>query len=275
MIESLLNPGIVLKKPYKSMIAGIIFSLVSGMITLYIQEPGPGSGFLFVAFISIAAAPFFVHVLRIEEEEEKEKAGNFFTRHLDIVTVYAWLFLGIVIGSSLMYVLTPDAVAEKMFHEQLKDLKYRGAISASAVRGASFTSIFVNNSYVLIIAFVTSFMLGAGAIFLVSWNASVLGVLAGKIAENPGAFGLPSLGSMIGNYLLSLPFLLITILPHGILEFTAYFLGAVAGGILSAAIVRESVKGVLKYKQIVIDALAYLGLSFALLFLGAIVETIA
>ncbi len=274
MIESLLNPKIVIKRPYKSMIAGIVFSLVAGIISLYIQEPGPGSGFLFVSFISIAAAPFFVNVLRIEEEEEKEEKGNFFTRHLDIMIIYAWLFLGIVIGSSIFYILLPEGTASSLFNEQVKDLTAKGVLSGAAVHNASFEFIFVNNLYVLLIAFVTSFMLGAGAIFLVSWNASVLGVLTGKIARNPEAFGLPGLGVLWGNYLLALPWLIVTILPHGILEFGAYFLGAVAGGILSAAIVRESVKGLVKYKRIILDSLGYLGISVLMLLAGAIVEVL-
>ncbi|MFH0986870.1 MAG: stage II sporulation protein M [Candidatus Micrarchaeota archaeon] len=144
--------------------------------------------------------------------------------------------------------------------------------SASAFR-PGFADIFVNNMEVLVLAFVLSLMLGAGAIFLIAWNATIIGVLIAKIAETPAAFGALELmpGNTALNYIFALPYTLLLLLPHGIFEFGAYFIGAVAGGILSVAIIRE------KYKMgsimpIAFDSLKYFAIAVALLLVGAVIE---
>jgi uncharacterized membrane protein SpoIIM required for sporulation len=67
------------------------------------------------------------------------------------------------------------------------------------------------------------------------------------------------------------PLILVKILPHGIFEFGGYFLAAVAGGILSAAIIQERIKT--DYERVLIDSFIYFGLAVAMIFIGAIIES--
>ncbi|RLG21644.1 hypothetical protein DRN74_01950 [Candidatus Micrarchaeota archaeon] len=275
MIESIVSPEILEKKPWKAFIAGFIFTLVAILLAGNVGSPSPyghGVGYLVVAFISVAAAPFFVHIFKIEER----KRGNIFQRHEKIIRVYAWFFLSVIIASSFFYSLNPT-VAEKIFTDQLKELEnahviQKSAASGMATKSLSFVEIFENNLIVLGLAIVFSFVLGAGAVFLISWNATLIGTLIGKISQNPSAFGLSHLGNPILNYVVALPLTLLTLLPHGIFEIGAYFFGAVAGGILSAALIQERYKSWEHYKPIIEDVGFYSSISVIMIFIGALIE---
>ncbi|MFW5903014.1 MAG: stage II sporulation protein M [archaeon] len=306
MIESLFNPKMIREKATKRweiFIAGFIFTVVAVLFAINVIPPVSGVtglGFLIVAFICIPAAPFFVQLFKIEEKEEFEKckykvfSKNLFTRHLDVIGVFAFFFLAIVFASSLIYVVVPEETSNNMFSDQVSDLRTKGVLTGEAtgafhagesesngesiLTGASFGlgEIILNNFTVLSLAFLFSFVFGAGAVFLISWNASIIGVLIGKIAENPGPLGLIDTGNIFTNYLIALPVTILRLLPHGIFEFGAYFIGAVAGGVLSAGVIQESIKerrtNFKHLKPVIIDSCVYLGIAFGLVIMGAIVE---
>ncbi len=273
MIESLISPEVMEKKPWKAFTSGFIFTFAAILLANNVGTPsqyGHGIGFLVIAFISVAAAPFFVHVFRIEEKKE----GNILRRHEKVIRIYSWFFLSVIIASSLFYVLSPTS-GEKVFSDQINELENNNIIQATgmATSNFDFMTILTNNLIVLGLAILFSFMLGAGAVFLISWNASIIGVLIGKIAENPAAFGMTGLGNNIFvNYAIALPLTLLTLLPHGIFEIGAYFLGAIAGGILSAAIIQERYQKWEHYKPIIKDVALYAIASVILVVIGAAVE---
>lgn len=294
MIESLISPEVAERKPWEAFIAGFVFTLVSAFLTLYLGSTS--AGFLFVAFITIGAAPFFVHIFDVEEQKEGKK---FLNRHNQVLEIFAYFFVSVIIASSLVYVLVPQQTTTVLFSDQIQDLCSRNIISdtrcsrTTASTGQAFSifsiggqaasnavnpeftflRILTNNLEVLLLAFIFSLMLGAGAVYLISWNATVIGVLIGKIAENPPAFGLFEVakGNLVMNYLAALPYTLLRLLPHGIFEFGGYFFGAVAGGILSVAIVREKIKQG-RFMPVLKDSLIYLGISVGLIFIGALIE---
>ena len=275
MIESIFSPRVLEGRPWKAFVCGFVFTFVAILLAGNVGSPSPeghGVGFLVVAFISVAAAPFFVHVFRIEE---KRKSGNIFQRHSKVIRIYAWFFLSVIIASSLFYVMMPGASAA-LFSDQLNDLESKGIISVSghAVKDFSFTEIAVNNLKVLALAIVFSFMLGAGAVFLISWNATIIGVLIGRIAEAPASFGAFNAGNIVFNYLVALPVTLLTLLPHGIFEIGGYFLGAIAGGILSVALIQERYQSWKDYRPILFDVLVYACIAVVMVVAGAGIEVV-
>ncbi len=290
MIESLFNPREVKGKSSKRLeifVAGVIFTLVGTLLAINILPPKPGVqglGFLVVAFISIPAAPFYVQIFKIEEKEDiVEKGKSIFFRHLDIIEIFGFFFLAVVFASSLFYVIAPPEVSNTVFTDQINDLQEKNIISGNAhkVTGLGttnygFQEILSNNIGVLGLSFLFSFLLGSGAVFLISWNATIIGALIGKIADNPEAFGSVATGNIFTNYLIALPVTLLRLLPHGIFEIGAYFIGAVAGGILSAGVIRESIRNrktqFSHLKQVFIDSLLYLGISIIFVVVGAAVE---
>jgi uncharacterized membrane protein SpoIIM required for sporulation len=134
-----------------------------------------------------------------------------------------------------------------------------------------FNCIFGNNSFVLGLAVLFSFAYGAGAIFLIAWNASVIGVIIGTdmLALYSSYAGLGVLGLVLA-YLHGLVNA-IGFLPHGIFELSAYFIGSIAGGIISVALTRKKY-GAKDFELIAKDTLILLFLAYFLLFIGAMIE---
>jgi uncharacterized membrane protein SpoIIM required for sporulation len=60
-------------------------------------------------------------------------------------------------------------------------------------------------------------------------------------------------------------------LIHGVPEISAYFLGAVAGGIISAAVVRSDYRDP-KFYEIVLDSIDLIAFASLLLIIGALIE---
>ncbi len=60
-------------------------------------------------------------------------------------------------------------------------------------------------------------------------------------------------------------------IPHGLPEVMAYFIGSIAGGIISVAITKKKYK-THEFEQIAKDVLYLLVLSYVVLFVGALVE---
>jgi len=264
MIESIISPSTAERKPWQMVTAGILFTIVAALITFVVEAftVCAGAGYLLVSFITIAAAPLFVRVFCIEEHKHK---GNLIERHLPVIEDYAYFFFGVIIATSFFYALYGDRGAKCLFSDQLATLTNIGVIGennlpacgteGSAITGMaaaqrSWEGFFLNNVSVLFLLFIFSFVLGAGSVWLISWNASVIGVLIGYRLD---------------------PLILIKILPHGIFEFGGYFFGAVAGGILSAAIIQERIKS--EYKRVLLDSLMYFGIAVGMIFLGAIIES--
>ena len=310
MIEEAISPVSAEKRPWMTFVGGFVFTIVAGLLTLQIGTSSPcnsGLGLLFVAFITIAATPFFLHIFKIEE---KHKKGNILQRHGQVIEIMGFFFLSIIFASSVMLLLLPQANSNYLFLDQTNDLVARNVISAQATapitgigeqssgscagvqtgsqttqadQGFSFTGrataslnfmdILVNNLKVMALAFVFSFVYGAGAIFIIAWNATIIGVLIAKIAVEPALF--PQLGiignNLFVNYALALPTMLLRLLPHGLFEFLAYFVAAIAGGILSVGIIQEKFK--FDYKLILRDSITYLTVAGLLLVIGAFIET--
>ena len=73
-----------------------------------------------------------------------------------------------------------------------------------------------------------SLLFGAGAIFILVWNASVIAAAIGIFAQ----------GSLS-----QLPVAILRYMVHGVPEIAAYFIGALGGGIISVAVIRKDLRG--------------------------------
>jgi uncharacterized membrane protein SpoIIM required for sporulation len=119
--------------------------------------------------------------------------------------------------------------------------------------------IFFNNLKVLLISLLLAFFFGAGAIFVLVWNASVMGFVIGELARNTlGIFALPV---AFTKYFL-----------HGIPEMLAYLTVALAGGIIYVFISRRDFLKPGKTKRVLIDTLVLIGISIGLLVIAGLIE---
>jgi len=130
--------------------------------------------------------------------------------------------------------------------------------------------IIKNNLKVLLLTFLTSLIFGAGALYLLTWNASIISVFIGDVAESvQNAMAIGKLSS----FAIALPKSIMALVVHGVPEFLAYFVAAVAGGIISVSVLRHKPFSK-EFNTIVLDALGLIGISVALIFVAGIIEAI-
>ena len=117
----------------------------------------------------------------------------------------------------------------------------------------------------LIACFLISLVTGDGAIFLITWNASVWGTIFGITARNAAA----NAGASAIYFLL---LVLIIVFPHMIIEALAYITGAISGGLISKDVILEKFDS---SRFAVVFQYNFMMFLIALVFLlaGAMVET--
>jgi uncharacterized membrane protein SpoIIM required for sporulation len=260
VLESMLDPTKAKDRPLHVLVIAVIYSLVSVLIAKQIFPSQ--SSILAIAFITIVFVPFFQKLFELEEELEDEAArgseGTLFLRHEKTVYVFSAFFIGVSMAVTLSFLIVPDDV----FVAQMDTLK---GFSASAIKNGNFAIFFVNNSQVMILTFMLSVLFGAGAIFILAWNASVIGVYIGSLVQSLAA----KLGA--SAYIYGVPVGFGSIVLHGIPEILAYFIAGLGGGILSVGIIRESVPSK-EFKLIFKDSVAMLIVAEFLIFVAAVIE---
>lgn len=242
VLESIMNPKNAEDKPWHVFFIAIIYSIISMYFANHMFPSQ--SSVLSIALITIVFVPFFQKLFEMEEEEETAKGpkGNLFSRHKKIIFVFSSFFLGVTVAVAFSFIFMP----KETFSLQAETLK---GFSGLASGSGAFSAFFINNSQVMILMFILSAMFGAGAIFILAWNASVIGVYAGNFMQ---AAGLNS-----GALLYGVPLSLGGIALHGIPEILAYFVAGLAGGILSVGIIREQFMS-REFKKIFKDSIVLL-----------------
>lgn len=291
VLENLPGVGLAKKYSFLMFLEGVLLSTV-GIWTVHYIFPAYTS-VLAIAFVTIGVAPLLNKLFSMETQEEASKPGwaiGFLARHFCIVRVYAWLTIGLIASFSLWYVVLPAETPsycthgsseiecviparDVVFAEQEKTfstitgkatVESTGGVGVTECKdpetrslGGCFGLIFNNNAIVLGLAILLSFIYGAGAIFLIGWNASVIGVFIGKEMLNVNIFA--GLARAIGY------------LPHGIPEIMGYFIGAIAGGVISVEMTKRRFH-TKEFWTIMKDAAVLVVLAYIVLAFGALLE---
>ena len=251
------------KKDRKNPLSIFVFAAIVSLISLFISYTvfKESTGLFTVVLISLVSVPFINKMLlyeEIETESTGEKQG-LWERHGDVIIAFAALFLGMVITMSIVYVLMPADVSNQVFNEQIQEIKnIQSRVVGRFLKDNTFTEILFNNVSVLFLSFLFSFAIGTGAILILAWNASVLSAAVGTIANAQGGLS-------------GIPIGLLTFLPHGTFELTGYFVGAIAGGLISTAVWRRQSP---KFYYIIGDSTKLFIVALVLLIVGAIIETV-
>ena len=269
MFESLINPQKA--KPIEVFIFALVLTPIAFFFS-YMLFPDYAS-VLGCAFVTILFVPFFQHLF-LDEEKKEEWATkhrvreNVFHRHEHVLVYYSAFFLGVILVLSFLFFFLPDSYRGELFEKQISELKRISGLSTGHVISPNASRIFINNTLVLLIAFISSLLFGTGAVFVLSWNASVIASFAGTWAQSLISKGLPS--SLA--FLYGVPNALLAIALHGIPEIMGYFFAGFAGGILSVGLLREKF-GTPEFKKIVIDGLIFLLIGEYCIFIAAFIET--
>ncbi|MBI4021110.1 MAG: stage II sporulation protein M [Candidatus Aenigmarchaeota archaeon] len=246
MIEALINLREMEERPYLTFVWAFLITTVAIIITSQFRSvQGISFGFFAVLF-TIIPSVYFLTVLIRREERREEKGDRFWEIHGRDIGILLLFFFGITLAFAVWSFILPDG----SFSTQVDKIQeIRGAVT----QPGAFEAILANNIQVMVVSFILSLVFGAGAVFIIVWNASVLGVYIGQISQALEHIPLVSLG----------------FLPHGIPEIGGYLAAALAGGILSASILRrrEDIMG-----RILLDSLKLLGLGVLLIVVGAWIE---
>jgi uncharacterized membrane protein SpoIIM required for sporulation len=214
----------------------------------------------------LASVPLMYGAIRMEEKKDLElKEEKFLIKeHGKALSFFMFLFFGFVVSFALWHIFLPSELTEILFQAQVKEIKNveNIDITGNAVSLASvFGSIFFNNLLVMIFALLFAFFYGVGAIFILTWNASILGAAVGNFVNS----------SISSSYFASIPMGLLRYSIHGLPEMLAYFMAGLAGGIISVAIMRHDF-GSGKFKHVLVDSLDMIFLSVFILFVAALLE---
>ncbi len=264
------------RRPWELFFVGLFWASVSLLLVTFVFGKDSvlkeGSGLLVVTFTVIACLPFMYHIIKFEEGKDVQisSSGRLLKEHSKALSAFMWMFLGFVVAFSFWYIFLSGYAAQN-FNFQIKVfcainspanydycLQQNGinVITGNVARSELVMNIFANNIYVLIFTILFSLAFGAGAIFILVWNASVIAVAIGIFAKSK---------------LYNIPIGLARYMIHGIPEIGAYFVGALAGGIVSVAVIRRDLQGDRMWR-ILQDALILIIIAIVILFLASLVE---
>jgi len=263
------------RRPWEMFFVGLVYSAIALFLVSFVFSADTTlskySGIMLVMFTVIACLPFMYYIIKLEEGKDLEidDQGKLVREHWKALSALMWLFFGFIVGFSIGYILLPGQSANN-FNAQIEVfcsinspsnyescLKDNGIITGNVASSSGMVlSIFANNVSVLIFVLLFSLALGAGAIFILVWNASVIAAAIGMFAKSEIS-GLP-LGIM--RYMI-----------HGLPEIAAYFIAALGGGIVSVAVIRKDMDNERKW-NIMQDAIVLIVIALLILLVSAVIE---
>ncbi|MEK6914136.1 MAG: stage II sporulation protein M [Nanoarchaeota archaeon] len=278
MFEMLINPVKAEKRPWEMFFIGAFYATLSLFLTQWIFSKDPVlsqySGMLIVTFCVMFTIPFLYFAIKYEEEKDLENIGFFrlLEEHGKALTYLIFLFMGFVVAFSFWYIVFEDGNQNfkaqietyclinrpNNFDQCISDYGIGHDKSPTGFSSArtKVVNIFMNNIYVLIFTLFFSLIFGAGAIFILAWNASVIASAIGIFSKG----SLSKLPLAIGRYMI-----------HGLPEIASYFIGALAGGIVSVAIIKHDIKSD-KFWTILQDSLNLIIVAVIILFIASLIE---
>lgn len=279
VIESLKNPLQAEKNPWKIILLGGLYTIIGLFFAWWAFRAQ--SSIVFVFFTAMAAIPLIYKLMNFEEKKDLslQNETSILKEHLKSIGVVLALFLGVVIVVTIVFVIISPQATNTLFQVQLQTIGELGhSSSVSDITGnavsqmTSFTKIFFNNMRVLTFCILFSLIYGIGAIFVLTWNASVIGVALGnfirlELSKLAGFFGFGHLGAYLSIGACGI----FRFFIHGIPEIGGYVVGALAGGILSASIMKHNLDKK-HIEKILVDAADLLLIAVILIFLAAVLE---
>ncbi|MCX6750086.1 MAG: stage II sporulation protein M [Candidatus Pacearchaeota archaeon] len=276
MLETLINPKRGEKGPWKMFFVGLIYASLSLLLVHWFfsgdSNLSNASGILVVLFCIMFSFPFMYFIIKKEEKEDEEVEGVFsvWQAHKDAIYAFMWLFLGFVVAFSFWNIVLQDS---NLLNFQIQTYcqinnpgdvdscveKYSSGnlnVTGASINGLRFLSIVENNVYVMIFTLVFSLIFGAGAIFILVWNASVISAAIGIFAK----YRIGDIPLGIARYTI-----------HGLPEITAYFITALAGGIFGVGLIRHGIRDE-KFLKVVENVIILIFISLIILIIAALLE---
>jgi uncharacterized membrane protein SpoIIM required for sporulation len=289
VLESFITPFKAEQNPWRLLLFGFIYATVGVFLGLWVFKAYASLVMVFLA--TMAAIPLIYNLIIMEEEKDLSGMEErwLLKEHGKALKAFVWLFVGMSLAFAIWYTLLSSESVSFLFDSQTKtiqeinaravdiehaisDERITGVTGFASARFGILTKIFFNNVKVLIFCILFSFLFGSGAIFILTWNASVIGTAIGnwtrtQIAVISATEGL----TKVAGYFKTISLGLFMYAIHGIPEILAYFTAGLAGGIISIAVIRHDF-GTRKFEHIVLDAADLILLSLGVLVVAALLE---
>lgn len=274
VFESLIRAKRAEQRPWYVFLLGILYGTIGIIFDLWLFEGRIEN--LFINITVFASIPLMYHIIILEEKKDKRyaKETNLLQEHKKALAAFIALFLGILVAFTFWYTVLPEDTINNLFSAQIKEIPLvREAVSGRAISSGTVMPVFLHNMKVLLFSILFSFFFGAGAIFILSWNAALIAVALGTFFRAAFASLNPQGMPLFVQYLGTISYGFFGYLTHGIFEMASYFLAGIAGGIISVAAIKHDLSSP-NFKKIVTDTLWLIGLSVLLLFISALIEAL-
>jgi len=279
MLESLINPQRKERGVIKMLFIGMLYASLSLLLVKWFFGSDPViskySGFIVISFCIMFTLPFMYYLIKQEEEEDEVIEGiyNVWKVHGDALYAFMWLFFGMIIAFSFWNIVLADS---NLFNAQLETYcqinspgNLEGCVerysfeSSPPITGNALSrneirllSIIENNVYVMIFTLLFSLIFGAGAIFILAWNASVISTAISVFTKSE---------------ITQIPIGLLRYMIHGFPEMAAYFLTALAGGIFGVGVIRNGIKDH-RFLRVLENTFLLLFTSILIILIAAVIE---
>jgi len=238
MLEMLINPKKAERHPWEMFFIGAFYASLSVLLVnwVFAQDAvlSTRSGILVVLFTVLFSMPFVYYTLRYEETRIVKGRGSWqlLKDHRKAIYAFLWLFVGFTVAFAFWYSILPTT---QSFRAQIETYcminrpgNFEECVTQYGIKDSAQVTpfltnkerlflIFTNNMYVLLFTLVFSLIFGAGVIFILAWNASVIGAAIGIFTD---------------YRVVALPLGVLRFFLHGIFEIGAYFVIALAGGMV-------------------------------------------
>jgi uncharacterized membrane protein SpoIIM required for sporulation len=277
MLEMLIKPKKAERKPWEMFFIGVFYASLSVVLVRLVFSQDvvlkQQAGILVVFFTVLFSLPFMYFTLKLEEDKIRKGRGSIelIKTHRNAIYAFLWLFVGFTIAYAFWYSVLPTTEEFRVQIETYCAINRPGNFEAClkqySIKEVTVTTpfltnkerlflIFTNNMYVLLFTLVFSIIFGAGVIFILAWNASVIGAAIGIFTD----FNLAAL-----------PLGLLRFFIHGLPEIASYFTVALAGGMVSVAVIKHET-GTEKFWEVLQDSLNLIIVAVGVLFVAALIE---
>jgi len=271
VLERILNIEKAKDSLLKTLIIGFAYGTIAIFLSLWIFQEQ--ASMVMVFLVTLASAPLIYGMLNKEEEQDKETQKPKLKQHRKAIKFYLILFIGISLAFTIWYLVLPKETTSHIFKVQTQTISnLNQQVTGKIAHTTLLSKIFLNNIKVLIFCLLFSFIYGAGAVFILSWNASVIGAAAGNFFRTHATSLADSTGlKLAGGYFYVGGLSIVRYAIHGLPEILAYIIAGISGGILSVAIIKKKLE-TKELEKVLLDVSDLILLSVFILLIAALLE---
>jgi uncharacterized membrane protein SpoIIM required for sporulation len=260
----LITPINAEKKTKEVFFYGMLIASIAIILSLWVFSEQASMVMVFLTVLT--SMPLVYSMTKYEESKDLriEKERTLIKEHGKALKSLIALFLGFVIAYALWFILLPAETTSSLFNVQVTTINsINSRISGGVVSSEIFFHILGNNFKVLFFCIIFAFFYGAGALFILTWNASVIAAAIGAFVRNQMTH--------LAGYFALFPIAIMRYMTHGIFEILAYFIAGLGGGIISVAVINHRM-GTKRFLRVLVDSLDLIGLSVLVLIFAGLIE---